>query len=132
MSTLRALRILRVLRSLRFLQGIKTIMSIVAQALPNSVNVVLFLAFLFVVMGIIGVQMFRGKMIHRCAPGGFGLMGSYTDIYVDGGALQSTSSLAAEVYPLSSNLLVDGLALNATNSPAKVCDGSQGSETTFP
>ena len=127
-STLRALRILRVLRSLRFLQGIKTIMSIVAQALPNSVNVVLFLAFLFVVMGIIGVQMFRGKMIHRCAPGGFGLMGSYTDIYVDGGALQSTSSLAAEVYPLSSNLLVDGLALNATNSPAKVCDGSQGSE----
>ena len=79
MSTLRALRILRVLRSLRFFKGIKTILAVVYMALPRAhtlcsptlieflrlrcsavaYNVVVFLGFLFVVCGIIGVQMVR-------------------------------------------------------------------------
>ena len=126
-STLRALRILRVLRSLRFLQGIKTIMAIVAQALPSAANVVVFLGFLFVVMGIIGVQMFRGKTIHRCAPGGWDLMASYGDMYVEGGPIASTSSLAEEIHLLSSPLLADGELFNATNFPGRVCDGTKGS-----
>jgi hypothetical protein len=126
-STLRALRILRVLRSLRFLQGIKTIMAIVAQAIPAAFNVVVFLGFLFVVMGIIGVQMFRGKTIHRCAPGAWDLMASYGDQMVEGGPIASTSSLAAEIHLLSSPVLGEGESFNSTNFPARVCDGSQGS-----
>ena len=66
-STLRALRILRVLRSLKFSQGIKTIMTTIADAMPLAANVVVFIAFLFVVSGIIGVQMFRGSTSRRCA-----------------------------------------------------------------
>ena len=128
MSTLRALRILRVLRSLRFLNGIKTIMAIVAQALPAAFNVVVFLGFLFVVMGIIGVQMFRGKTVHRCAPGSFDLMASHVDQYVNGGPIQPTSSLASEIHPLGSPLLSEGESFNSTNFPARVCDGSKGSE----
>ena len=127
-STLRALRILRVLRSLRFLQGIKTIMAIVAQAIPAAFNVVVFLGFLFVVMGIIGVQMFRGKTVHRCAPGSFGLMDSFEDQWVNGGPIEPMSSLASEIHPLGSPLLREGESFNSTNFPARVCDGSKGSE----
>ena len=72
-STLRALRILRVLRSLRFFAGIKTILSVIATALPYAANVLAFLGFLFVVCGIIGVQMFRGHTRSRCEYGAFAL-----------------------------------------------------------
>jgi hypothetical protein len=72
-STLRALRILRVLRSLRFFAGIKTILSVIAQAIPYAANVLAFISFLFIVTGIIGVQMFRGRTRSRCVYGAFNL-----------------------------------------------------------
>jgi hypothetical protein len=72
-STLRALRVLRVLRSLKFFSGIKTILSVIGQALPISLNVIAFLGFLYVVCGIIGIQMFRGHTIQRCEYGSFNL-----------------------------------------------------------
>ena len=90
LSTLRALRVLRVLRSLRMFSGIKTILSVVAQAIPYSVNVLAFLGFLFVVCGIIGIQMFRGHTLSRCEWGG--------------GDLQA--ELSPDKYPL--NLTDDG------------------------
>jgi hypothetical protein len=66
LSTLRALRVLRLLRSLRFFSGIKTILVVVAEAIPYSLDVLSFMAFVAVVSGIIGVQMFRGRTLSRC------------------------------------------------------------------
>ena len=78
-STLRAMRILRVLRSLRFLAGIRTILSTIGQAVPYSANVMAFLGFMFVVCGIIGVQMFRGTTAKRCEYGSMALQAYLQD-----------------------------------------------------
>eukprot|EP01043_Picozoa_sp_COSAG02_P015294 COSAG02_NODE_649_length_18914_cov_30.645868_1_plen_1639_part_10 len=66
MKTLRALRILRVLKAFKNINGIRQILGTIGAALPYSLNVMAFLAFLFVVMGIIGIQMFRGLGLNRC------------------------------------------------------------------
>jgi hypothetical protein len=73
LSTLRALRILRVLKAFKKIEGIRQILATIAQAIPYSINVIAFLAFLFVICGIIGVQMFRGAGKKRCVYGGFDL-----------------------------------------------------------
>lgn len=75
MSSLRALRIMRVLKAFKSIEGIRVILATIAAAIPHTTNVVGFLAFMFVVSGIIGVQMFRGLTRHRCEFSSFDLMG---------------------------------------------------------
>jgi hypothetical protein len=84
LSTLRALRILRILKSLRFFSGIKTILGVIGSAMVQAANVLAFMAFLYVVSGILGLQMFRGHMRARCEYAGFEL----------------TAELDADKYPL--------------------------------
>jgi hypothetical protein len=74
MSSLRALRIMRVLKAFKSIEGIRVILATLAAAVPHTGNVVAFLAFMFVVSGIIGVQMFRGLTRHRCEYSSFELM----------------------------------------------------------
>ena len=66
MNSLRALRILRVLKAFKSIEGIRVILATIAAAIPHTINVVAFLCFLFVVCGIVGVQMFRGLTRHKC------------------------------------------------------------------
>ena len=66
-SSLRALRVMRVLRSMRFFSGIKTILSVLGQSVPKMGNIVGFLLFVYCILGIVGVQMFRGRLSYRCA-----------------------------------------------------------------
>lgn len=66
MATLRALRILRVLKAFRKIRGIRQILGTIWAALPFSTNVLGFMAFLFLISGIIGVQMFRGSFKNKC------------------------------------------------------------------
>ena len=66
-SSLRALRVMRVLRSMRFFSGIRTILSVLGQSVGAMGNIVGFLVFVYVILGIIGVQMFRGRMQYRCS-----------------------------------------------------------------
>eukprot|EP01048_Picozoa_sp_COSAG05_P012676 COSAG05_NODE_1288_length_5275_cov_2.247488_2_plen_1217_part_00 len=68
-SSLRALRVMRVLRSMRFFSGIKTILSVLGQSVGSMGNIVGFLLFVYVILGIVGVQMFRGRLQYRCAVG---------------------------------------------------------------
>ncbi|MDA8639371.1 ion transporter [bacterium] len=75
MSSLRALRIMRVLKAFKSIEGIRIILATISAAMPHTVNVVFFLIFLFVVSGIIGVQMFRGLTRYRCEYSSFDLMG---------------------------------------------------------
>ena len=74
MSSLRALRIMRVLKAFKSIEGIRVILATIAAAIPHTVNVVFFIGFLFVVSGIIGVQMFRGLTRNRCEYSSFDLM----------------------------------------------------------
>ena len=66
LKSLRATRIMRVLKAFKNIKGIRQILGTIGTALPYSLNVMAFLAFLFVVMGIIGIQMFKGLGRHRC------------------------------------------------------------------
>ena len=66
-STLRALRIMRVLKSLRFFTGIKMILVTLARAAAPMTTIVGFLAFVFTIAGIVGIQMFRGTINWRCS-----------------------------------------------------------------
>eukprot|EP01046_Picozoa_sp_COSAG06_P070585 COSAG06_NODE_19804_length_822_cov_0.907331_1_plen_231_part_10 len=66
-STLRALRIMRVLKSLRFFTGIKMILVTLARAAASMGTIVGFLAFVFTIAGIVGIQMFRGTVNWRCS-----------------------------------------------------------------
>lgn len=75
MSSLRALRIMRVLKAFKSIEGIRVILATLAAAIPHTGNVVGFLGFMFVVSGIIGVQMFRGLTRNRCEYSSFDLMG---------------------------------------------------------
>ena len=74
MKTFRALRILRVLKAFKSIDGIRVILATIGASIPHTANVVAFMIFLFAVMGIIGVQMFRGATRNRCTYGGFDLM----------------------------------------------------------
>ena len=74
MSSLRALRIMRVLKAFKSIEGIRIILATIAAALPHTINVVFFMMFMFVVSGIIGVQMFRGLTRRRCEWSSFDLM----------------------------------------------------------
>ena len=66
-SSLRALRVMRVLRSMRFFAGIKTILSVLGQSVGEMGNIVGFLLFVYCILGIVGVQMFRGRLMYRCS-----------------------------------------------------------------
>ena len=66
-STLRALRIMRVLKSLRFFTGIKMILVTLAKAAADMTTILGFLAFVFTIAGIVGIQMFRGTINWRCS-----------------------------------------------------------------
>eukprot|EP01052_Picozoa_sp_SAG31_P009470 SAG31_NODE_498_length_14861_cov_3.405026_1_plen_440_part_00 len=110
-STLRALRILRVLRSLRFFSGIKTILSTIYDALWLATNVVVFICFLFVVCGIIGVQLFNGATRKRCAPGGFEFMESQEEFDPP---LESKSYLAPELHDIRPSVMT--ILVNQTDS----------------
>ena len=65
----------RVLKAFKSIEGIRLILATIAAAMPHTVNVVAFLCFLFVVCGIVGVQMFRGLTRSKCEFSHLQLMG---------------------------------------------------------
>ena len=94
MKTLRALRVLRVLKAFKNIKGIRQILGTIGQAIPYSLNVMAFLGFLFLVMGIIGVQMFRGLGRSRCEVSAFDLQALLNE---DKFPLADTGTLTATV-----------------------------------
>eukprot|EP01052_Picozoa_sp_SAG31_P010413 SAG31_NODE_570_length_14016_cov_10.573543_4_plen_2093_part_00 len=74
MASLRALRILRVLKAFKSIDGIRIILATISAAIPHTIDVVFFMGFLFIVSGIIGVQMFRGRTTNRCEYSSFELL----------------------------------------------------------
>ena len=70
-SVLRALRALRPLRALKRVPGMPVLVQWLLDVLPKMVNVLLLFAFVFLVFGIAGMELFKGSLHFRCALPGF-------------------------------------------------------------
>eukprot|EP00163_Fabomonas_tropica_P029147 TRINITY_DN6158_c0_g1_i1.p1 TRINITY_DN6158_c0_g1~~TRINITY_DN6158_c0_g1_i1.p1 ORF type:complete len:1884 (+),score=375.64 TRINITY_DN6158_c0_g1_i1:93-5654(+) len=65
-SALRAFRVLRAIRTIRGLKGIRIIVNSLLSSIPFLGDVVALWAFMFVLFGIAGVQLWKGDMRNRC------------------------------------------------------------------
>ena len=65
---LRTLRTVRPLRTLRFVPGMSTLITSLLGSLPQLGTVAGLCAFVFLVFGIVGEQLFQGALHYRCAP----------------------------------------------------------------
>ncbi len=70
-SVLRALRALRPLRALKRVPGMPVLVQWLLDVLPKMVNVLMLFAFVFLVAGIAGMELFKGSLHYRCALPGF-------------------------------------------------------------
>ena len=66
LSTLRLARILRPLRTISMFPSLRLLVTTMLTSLPMLGNVVVFFVLFFCIMGIMGVQMFSGKLANRC------------------------------------------------------------------
>lgn len=65
-SSIRTIRVLRPLRTISALPGMRILVGTIIRSLPMMANVLLLSAFLFIVFGISGVQLFKGILRNRC------------------------------------------------------------------
>nr|CCA18882.1 similar to sodium channel putative [Albugo laibachii Nc14] len=65
-SAIRTIRVLRPLRSLSMIPGMRRLISALLKALPALANVVILQLFVFLIFGILGIQLFGGLMTSRC------------------------------------------------------------------
>lgn len=70
-SIFRVLRALRPLRALKRVPGMPMLVHWILTVLPKMGSVLMLCSFLFLVFGIVGVQLFKGVLRHRCALPGF-------------------------------------------------------------
>ncbi|KAK3241741.1 mitochondrial thiamine pyrophosphate transporter [Cymbomonas tetramitiformis] len=66
LSSLRALRCLRPLRSIDSVPGIKVLVTTLLESIPLLADVFLLLSWLFITFGILGAQLFSGRLYGRC------------------------------------------------------------------
>ncbi len=65
-SSIRTVRVLRPLRTISALPGMRILVGTIIRSLPMMGNVLLLSAFLFIVFGISGIQLFKGILRNRC------------------------------------------------------------------
>ena len=70
-SVIRSVRALRPLRALKRVPGMPGLISSIMAAVPKLGNVLLLCGFIFLVMGIVGMELFKGTLHYRCASPGF-------------------------------------------------------------
>lgn len=66
LKSLRTLRALRPLKSINVIPSMKRLVGSLLMSLPLMGNVVMFLLFMFVIFGILGLQVFQGDQYFRC------------------------------------------------------------------
>ena len=66
-SALRAVRALRPLRALKRLPGMPLLIQLIMDVIPKLSTVMLLCGFIFLVFGIVGMEVFKGGMHYRCA-----------------------------------------------------------------
>ena len=70
-SVIRSVRALRPLRALKRMPGMPVLVNSILAALPALGNVVTLCGFLFVVLSIVGIELYQGELHYRCAIAGF-------------------------------------------------------------
>jgi len=66
LSAVRIIRILRPLRTINSIKGMRVIVASLIDALPDLANVVIFLTFIVLLFGILGLSIFMGVTENRC------------------------------------------------------------------
>ena len=85
-SVIRSVRALRPLRALKRVPGMPVLVSSIMAAFPKMGNVAALCGFVFLVFGIVGMELFKGSMHYRCAFDGFEEHAGYlTDGYLTDG-----------------------------------------------
>ena len=67
LTSLRTVRVLRALRTVTRVEGMRVIVVTLIKSLPMLADVAVLLSFEFIIFGILGVDLFRGKMRNQCA-----------------------------------------------------------------
>ena len=70
-SIVRSLRVLRFLRALKMVPGMPALVESLLEVFPKLASVSVLTGFVFVVFGIVGIELFKGALHHRCALPGF-------------------------------------------------------------
>ena len=67
-SAIRSFRLLRPLRTITQVRGMRVIVTSLLDSVPMMANVLLLFAFVIFCFGVIGVQLFMGRLRYRCFP----------------------------------------------------------------
>ena len=70
-SVIRSVRALRPLRALKRVPGMPALVSAIMGCIPKMGNVAMLCAFIFLVFGIVGMELFKGALHYRCALPGY-------------------------------------------------------------
>ena len=65
-SSIRVIRMLRPLRAINGIPGLRRIIAALIGAVPQLMNVMLMCSFIFLIFGLLGLQLFRGRLQQRC------------------------------------------------------------------
>ena len=66
LKALRNLRVLRPLKSINSIPSMRRLVGTLISSMPKLVNVTIFLSFIFLLFGILGLQLFQGQMFNYC------------------------------------------------------------------
>lgn len=91
----RLVRVLRPLRTISHVPGLKLIINSMLASIPQLLNVLGLCAFIFFMFGIVGIQLFGGKLSQRCH-----FPGSPPTVNDDDGQLCSTSGSSGRQCPV--------------------------------
>ena len=99
-TALRAVRVLRALRMVNRVKSLKSIITTLLEALPELRNVAALFAMFIFLFGIIGVNLFEGKMHSRCTlPGESTPIGDYELCVADSGCDAPATCVYYELGP---------------------------------
>ena len=90
-SFVRAIRILRVLKTVKSVPELKRLVQAILDALPHLLSVGYVLAFIFLLFGILGTQLYSGLLRNRCFPSELLLQEEGGEAYVPSDALCSAT-----------------------------------------
>jgi hypothetical protein len=66
LKALRNLRVLRPLKSINAIPSMRRLVGTLISSLPQLANVTIFLSFIFILFGILGLQLFEGTLYNSC------------------------------------------------------------------
>ena len=65
-TTIRLVKTFRPLRSMQRIRGLRVLVQCILEALPQMLNVAIFLLFVLIIFGLFGMAFFSGKLRHAC------------------------------------------------------------------